>query len=114
MERQDRKKLLADYKQQPKICGICAIKNMSNGKMWIETTLNMEGRRNRFEFIKSTNSGVPPLLRDDWQTYGPQAFCFEVLEELKRGETQTDAEFAEDLKVLKEMWVAKFKAQDLY
>jgi hypothetical protein len=43
----------------------------------------------------------------EWQAYGPEAFSFEVLEEVKREEDQTEKEFMEDIQVLLEIWHEK-------
>lgn len=46
-------------------------------------------------------------MRDAWMQYGIESFSFDVLEELKKGETQTAQEFAADVKALLEMWQEK-------
>ena len=38
----------------------------------------------------------------------------EVLEELQKGDLQTDAEFKDDLVLLKSIWLDKLAGQDLY
>ncbi|MDR3048534.1 MAG: GIY-YIG nuclease family protein [Elusimicrobiota bacterium] len=114
MQKQDRKKLTTDYKNREMLGGVCAIKNNINGKVWIEGVKDIVGRRNRFEFVKNTGSAVPLNIRKDWELYGAEAFSFEVLEELKKGETQTDAEFAVDIETLKDIFIEKFKPEQLY
>jgi hypothetical protein len=70
--------------------------------------------RNRFEFSRTTGSAVSLRLQQDWNAHGPESFTFEVLEELKKGETQTPQEYASDLKTLKEMWLEKGHPAELY
>ena len=41
--------------------------------------------------------------------YGPGSFAFEVLEELKKDETQTDREFAQDIGALFELWQERLR-----
>ena len=43
----------------------------------------------------------------EWKQYGANSFSFTVLEEINKGETQTDQEFAEDIRTLYDMWMEK-------
>jgi hypothetical protein len=114
MQKEDKKKLLAEYKNREMIGGVVAVKNNANGKVWIEGVVDIEGRRNRFNFVKSTGSAVPLNIRQDWQKYGADAFSFETLEELKKKDAQTKEEFAKDIEVLKDIWLEKFKPEEMY
>ncbi|MDR0822422.1 MAG: GIY-YIG nuclease family protein [Endomicrobium sp.] len=114
MQKQDKKKLTTDYKNRAVLGGVCAVKNNINGKIWIEGVKDIVGRRNRFEFVKNTGSAVPLNIRGDWELHGAEAFSFEVLEELKKGETQTDAEFVEYIETLKNIFIEKFTPEQLY
>jgi hypothetical protein len=53
-------------------------------------------------------------LQRDWEEQGSGGFAFEVLEELKMGETQTQKEFKADVEMLKEIWREKLAAESLY
>jgi hypothetical protein len=114
MQKEDKKKILAQYKNRTVLGGIVAVKNNANGKVWIEGVLDIEGRRNRFAFVKTTGSAVPLNIKQDWQKYGADAFSFEVFEELKKKDSQTKEEFAKDIEVLKALWMEKFKREELY
>jgi hypothetical protein len=114
MQKEDKKKLLAEYKNREMTGGVVAVKNNANGKVWIEGVLDIAGRRNRFDFVKNTGSAVPLNIRDDWQKYGGEVFSFEVFEELKKKDEQTKEEFAKDVETLKELWLEKFKAEEMY
>jgi hypothetical protein len=114
MKKEDKKKILTQYKNRTMLGGIVAVKNNANGKVWIEGVLDIEGRRNRFTFVKNTGSAVPLNIKQDWQKYGATAFSFEVFEELKKNDGQTKEEFAKDIEVLKALWLEKFKPEELY
>ena len=107
----NKKEILAQYKEREVIGGVYAIKNIQNGKLLLESATDLQGSKNRFEFSLKTGSCVSMKLRNDWKN---GTFVFEVMEEIKKGETQTDAEFKSDVDALKEMWAEKFSAQELY
>ncbi len=51
-------------------------------------------------------------MREAWLQFGADAFSFEVAEEIMKKDTQTEAEFSEDVNVLLEMWQEKEKGGD--
>lgn len=58
---------------------------------------------NHFQFAVTTGSAIHPKLQKDWDELGAQAFRFEVLEELEQQSGQSQAEFLDDLKGLKQL-----------
>ena len=113
-DNQAKKELIASYKEREVIGGVYAIKNTENHRMLLGAAVNIQSIQNRFEFSQKTGSCVDLKLQNDWNTFGSKAFAFEVLEELKKGETQTADAFKSDIEVLKEMWLDKLSDQDLY
>lgn len=109
-----RREIIEQYKQRDIIGGVYIIKNKQNNKCIIEMTSNLQGIINRFDFSCKTGSCVYKKLEKDWSAQKGKDFCLEVLEELKKGETQTDAEFKEDLLMLKEAWLEKLCGVELY
>jgi hypothetical protein len=108
-----KKELQAAYKERKIIGGIFAIKNTVSGKALIESSADMQGSINRFEFMKKSGSCYNPKLQKDWFPDAPP-FRFEALEELEKPPEQTDAAFKADLSALKELWLEKLAAADLY
>jgi len=94
--------------------GVYQIKNTQTNKILLETAVDMKGAKNRFEFAKNTGSCVYLKLQKDWSEQESGQFVFEVLEELKKGETQTDAEFKADIQLLMELWRDKLSGADFY
>ncbi|MDR1564711.1 MAG: GIY-YIG nuclease family protein [Oscillospiraceae bacterium] len=106
----ERKELIQQYKGREQIGGIYAIKNLKLDKWYVDCAADLKGIKNRFEFFGSTHLKVAP----DYQAQKGEGFVFEALEELKKGEAQTDKEFKEDLALLKEMWLEKLSEQSMY
>ena len=105
---------MAQYKKREIIGGVYAIRNALSGKLLLGVATDLQGSQNRFAFAQKTGSCVDMKLRSDWDRQGGGQFAFEVLEELRKGETQTDKEFKADLDILKEMWLDKLSGRDLY
>jgi hypothetical protein len=106
--------MLARYKEREIVGGVYAITNTLNNKVFLEATTDLHKSKNRFDFSKETGSCVHGKLQRDWDAQGGEQFEFEVLDELKKGETQTTEEFKDDIGTLKKMWLDKMAGRDLY
>lgn len=109
-----KKELQSQYRERVIVGGVYGVRNTLKNKLLCEVSTEMSSARNRFEFSQNTGTCVYLKLQKDWAEQGGSSFIFEVLEELKRGETQTDAEYRADLDALKEIWLEQLTGQDLY
>ncbi|WP_026892998.1 GIY-YIG nuclease family protein [Lacrimispora aerotolerans] len=114
MDKLSRKSLKEQYKSRALIGGVYQIKCKEEGMVWLRSTVDLKGAENRFLFSKSMNSCPEHGMRKLWDKYGVEAFSFEVLEELKKKETQTEEEFSEDIKILLELWQEKVEEGEGY
>ena len=114
MESKTVKELQAQYKERAIVGGVYVIKNTINNKLLLEAAVDLQGRKNRFEFTQKTGSCVHVKLQKDWTAQGGGQFIFEVLEELKKGEAQTPEEFKSDIDLLKQLWQEKVANEDFY
>ena len=113
MDKAKRKDLLNSYKNRTIIGGVYCIKCSGNQRMWIRSTTDMEGSRNRVMFsLKMKGAPEPAMLRECTE-YGWESFSFIMLEELKKKKTQTEKEFADDISTLLEIWLEKYEHGDL-
>ncbi|WP_088067641.1 GIY-YIG nuclease family protein [Gottfriedia luciferensis] len=104
----DRKKeLKMQYKEAKIEAGIYQIKNTKNEKVFIGSTKNLKtlnGKKFELEMGACTNKS----LQEEWNTYGKDAFLFEVLEILKDEEI-SPLGIKGDLKKLEEKWMEKMQ-----
>ena len=109
-----RKELQSQYKEREIVGGVYLVRNKLSNKLLLDAAADIQASKNRFEFSQKTGSCVYVKLQKDWLELGSSQFAFEVLEELKKSDTQTLAEFKADVELLKEMWREKLSGEDFY
>ncbi len=109
MDKFTKRELKENYKNRAVVGGVYCIKCNANDRMWIKSTKDMKGQKNKFAYSISTNSCLEPQMYQEWNQYGAESFSFVILEEIKKGETQTELEFTEDIGILLEMWIENLK-----
>ena len=114
MSDKTRKELQAQYKEREVIGGVYVIRNLASNRLLVEATADLQGIKNRFSFSQKTGSCVYQKLQKDWMASGGDGFALEVLEELGKGEAQTQAEFKADIDILKDMWLEKLSGENFY
>jgi hypothetical protein len=111
----DRKKELANqYKQRKIIGGIFRVTNTKNGKYFLDYTPNLQAKQNAFEFMSSNGSCFDYKLKNDWETFGKQAFIFDIVATIEKKDVQTQDEFISDLQTLAQMWGEKLDSSTRY
>ena len=113
-DNQTKKEIIAQYKEREIIGGVCVITNTLNNKLLLGAAIDLCSIKNRFEFSQITGSCVDLKLQNDWNAQGGSQFSFEVLEELRKGETQTMEEFKADIALLKEIWAGELSDRYFY
>lgn len=107
----DRKKQLKDaYKAKPVVGGIYCIRCSGNGRAYIQPSVDIEGLQNRYRFAIDMGTSPDPSLRGEWEKYGSSSFSFTVLDRLEKKADQSQAEFADDVRALYEIWLEREKA----
>lgn len=111
MDELSKKDLKEQYKNREVIGGVYCVKCSGTDNRWVRATADMQGSKNRFAFSVSTNYCPEPCMREAWKQFGAMAFSFEVLEEIKKKESQTAREFSDDVNTLLELWTEKPNAE---
>ncbi|MDR1674004.1 MAG: GIY-YIG nuclease family protein [Oscillospiraceae bacterium] len=107
----DKKEIRDQYKNREITGGVYAVKNTQSGKILLESTADLQGAQNRFEFSVKTGSPAFVKLQRDWNAGN---FTFEVLDPLTKKDTQSDKEFSDDIAALKEIWTEKLSGTPMY
>jgi len=96
------------YKQTSTQAGVYQIRNKANGKIFIDSSTNLEGARNSRLFqLKMGSIVFNEQLKQELQQYGAENFEFEVLQELQPVEPgQREDRLLADLEL---QWLEKLK-----
>ncbi len=96
----NKKDLKREYKETQQTMGVFQIRNLTNEKVFVGSSLNLDGIFNRHKFALNAGSHQNKALQADWNEFGAENFAFEILEELEPREnldTKRELEFLEDL-----------------
>ena len=107
----NRKEVIKEYKQTIQPMGIFQIKNLSNGKVFIESSKNLEGSLNRSKFQLDLGSFKNKTLQEDYSRLGAGQFIFEIVDRLAPKKDDPAYDYTEDLETLKTMWLDKLKPE---
>lgn len=99
-----RKALTNEYKSQRHPMGVFQIRNTVNGKVYVDTSLNLDKIWNRHHFELNFGSHRNTDLQREWKEFGEQAFVFEILSEIDHKEGQ-NPDYGKELKALEELYM---------
>lgn len=87
----DRKKQLKlEYKMNPRPMGVYQIRNLVNGKVYVNGSMNLTGSQNGYRQYLAMNAQSMSGVQAEWKEYGEENFVFEVLETLDINELPQD------------------------
>ena len=103
-----RKELNKEYVERVKPAGVYQVRNLTNGKVFLGSSLNLEGPLNRHKFMLKIGSHPNKALQKDWEELGPEQFAFEIMEEVQR---KDDPSFnlKDELELLEMIWIEKLQ-----
>ena len=102
----NKKELIHNYKLTPKRMGIFQVRNLTNEKVFIGQTANLEGMLNRQEFQLKANGHPNKQLQSDYNELGADKFTFEILEELEQRE---GLDLKKELEFLEDLWLERLQ-----
>jgi len=107
----DKKELRRQYKENPKPMGVFQVKNGSNGKVFIGSGMDVNGKLNSCKFQLQHGSNMNKELQKDFTSMGEESFSFEILDTLEP-EDDPAKDYADDLEMLLQMWIEKVQPFD--
>ena len=102
----NKKELIQQYKLTNRPMGIYQIRNLVNGKVFVESSVNLTGILNRQKFALKLNGHKNKQLQADWNEFGAENFAFEILEEIVQRE---NLDIKAELEFLEDLWLEKLK-----
>ena len=107
----NKKELKKQYKQNIQPMGVFQVKNLKNGKIFIDSGINLQGKINGCRFQLSLGSHMNRILQEDFNKDGINKFSFEIIDYLKPKE-DIKMDYSDDLKALEEIWIEKLQPFD--
>jgi group I intron endonuclease len=103
-----RKDIKREYKERQKPAGVFQVKNAVTGKVFLGSSLNLEGSLNKHEFMLASGQHRNKAMQEDWHNYGPDKFVFEILEVV---EVKDDPNFnlSDELTLLEQIWLEELQ-----
>ena len=96
------------YKEMPKPAGVFQIKNLRNGKLYLGSSLNLNGPINRAKFELKMGMHRSKALQNDWNEFGAENFSFDILEVITLKD-DPDFNLTDELTLLEEIWLEKLQ-----
>jgi len=100
----NKKDLKREYLETKIPMGVYQIRNLTNDKVFIGSSLNLSGIFNRYKFALVAGNHPNKALQADWNELGADNFAFEILEEL---ESRANLDDKTELAVLEDLWLEK-------
>lgn len=107
----DRKEAIRNYKNTPTPVGVFRVRNNTEGKSFIGSSVNVPAMLNRQRFQLDHGAHANKQLQADWNALGADAFTIESLDVLEPPKEGT-WDPSDDLKALEEMWRDRIAASE--
>ena len=101
-----KKDIKREYKERKKPAGIFQVRNIVNNKVLLGSSLNLDGPLNAHKFMLTIGKHKNETLQQDWNTYGPDKFVFEILEIVKISD-DPNFNIDDELELLEQIWIEK-------
>ena len=98
-----KKELKNQYKERRFPMGVFQIKNEANGKILLDSGLNMPAKWKRHLTELKFGSHRNKVLQQEWKQFGETAFVYEVVAELEYKSTTED--YGKEVAILAELYL---------
>lgn len=104
-----KKDIKREYKEREIPSGVFQIKNTVNGKVFLGSSLNLDGVLNSQSFKLANGSHSNRELQQDWKRLGADKFVLEILEEVQEPENAGSFNLKDELTLLEMIWLEKLQ-----
>jgi hypothetical protein len=103
----NKKELIRAYKEARRPMGVYRVRNVTDGRSIVGSSADLPSILNRERASLRLGAHRNSALQKDWNSLGPDAFAFEVLDTLSLPDDVPNYDPTEDLKVLESMWLER-------
>lgn len=97
-----------EYKLSHRPMGVFQIRNVTNDKVFVDSSLNIPGKINRHRFTLNAGSFKSRSLQKDWNELGEASFEFETLEPVEP-RSDLNYDYAADVQFLEDLWLERLQ-----
>lgn len=103
-----KKELIEEYKNIKFKMGVFQIRNIVNGKIFIEGSSNLDKIWNRHYLELNFGNHRNTVLQKEWNEFGEQNFVYEILSEIKQ-EEDNRIDYSKEIKTLEQMFLEELQ-----
>ena len=103
-----KKEIKESYKEMKFQIGVYQIRNISNNKIFVGCSTNLNAIWNRQKFQLNFGSHPNTALQKEWNETGHDNFVFEILSEIKQEEDK-QINYQKEVKLLEAMFIDELK-----
>ncbi|MGB8507607.1 MAG: GIY-YIG nuclease family protein [Pyrinomonadaceae bacterium] len=104
----DKKRLKEEYRLAERPMGVFAIRNMTNERVFLGVSVNLNAIINRHRSQLAGNGHPNKRLQADWNEHGGDNFAFEILDQLNAREG-SEGDYRRELSLLEDLWLEKLQ-----
>ncbi len=103
-----KKEIKDGYKEMKFKVGVFQIRNLTNDKIYIESSVDLVAIWNRHKFQLNSGLHLNKILQKDWTALGQDNFAYEILSEIKEDENLT-IDYKKEAKTLELMFIEELQ-----
>jgi len=105
------KELKEEYKQMKFKIGVFQIRNKVNGKIYIDSSVNLDAYWNRNRAQLNFGNHQNTVLQNEWNTFGEENFVYEILSEINHKDDE-QIDYAKEAGQLAALYIEELKPFD--
>ena len=99
-----KKELKEEYKQLKFRMGVFQIRNTANGKIYVDSSLNLDAIWNRLRMQLKFGGHPNETLQSEWNAFGEEKFVYEILGEIEQKDGE-EPDYKKEVKTLESLYI---------